>query len=164
MTNPISCPQARRLARAALEAEHPELVDDAELVVSELVTNAALHGEPPITVRILTGPTVRVEVEDAARHLPVVMPAELDATTGRGLALVAAVGARWGVQGVPPGGKKVWAGSAPVTDTEALLDAWADDELTTPSTSVRSPPICSSRPRRASTGWCGSCRSCGRAR
>ena len=40
------------LRAAACETHHARVVDDAELLVSELVTNAVLHGAPPITMRV----------------------------------------------------------------------------------------------------------------
>jgi anti-sigma regulatory factor (Ser/Thr protein kinase) len=134
---PDVVPRARRLVRSALSSADPELAEDAELVVSELTTNAALHGTPPVTVRLRVGSGVRIEVEDAGRHLPVVLPSELDATTGRGLSLIAAVATRWGVERLSGGGKQVWAeleaGSrrtpAPITDAEALLERWGEDDV-----------------------------------
>ncbi len=55
------------------------------------------------------GAQVRIEVEDGGQHLPVLRPARLDATTGRGLSLVASVSARWGIEDLPGPGKRVWA-------------------------------------------------------
>src|SRR4051794_22865663 len=63
-------------------------VDDAELVTAELVTNAVLHGAPPIVVRVRVGAVadvVRIEVQDAGRAMPVVGTAVDGAMTGRGL-------------------------------------------------------------------------------
>lgn len=134
---PDLVPRARRMIRAALGAVRPGMVDVAELVVSELATNAALHGEPPVTIRVRMDRGVRIEVEDLGRHLPVVLPAQLEATTGRGLSLVAALAARWGVEPLPGHGKQVWAeieASAPtapaaVTDLDAFLDSWPEEEV-----------------------------------
>ena len=54
-------PQARRLTRESLGERHPDLVDDAALVVTELVTNGLLHGVPAVVLRLLdTGTGVRV--------------------------------------------------------------------------------------------------------
>lgn len=136
-SEPDLVPRARRLAREVIGRHRPELVDDAELLVSELVTNAALHGHPPITVRVTAAPCVRVEVADAGRHLPVMLPGARDATTGRGLTLVQALAHRWGVEPVPGQGKRIWAeldtGDRPgrggeELDLQAVIDAWADDE------------------------------------
>ena len=91
-----------------------ELVECAELGVSELVTNALLHGSPPLTVRVRgTWEHPRVEVRDGSRDLPV-MPDEtppdegdLLLTFGRGLSIVARCSTAWGVS-VEEDGKVVW--------------------------------------------------------
>jgi PAS domain-containing protein len=135
-TEPDLVPRARLLVRSALLSSRPELADDAELVVSELVTNAALYGEPPVTVRVRVGSEVRVEVEDAGRHLPVMAHPEADATTGRGLSLVAAVATCWGIDQLPDHGKRVWAeltgysdgGMGPVSDLPAIPGPWAPED------------------------------------
>jgi serine phosphatase RsbU (regulator of sigma subunit) len=110
-----------------------DLTDDAELVASELATNAVLHGEG--IVRVAVDPVdegVRLEVHDRTRVPPVLALATAEAMTGRGLRLVAAVSSRWGVE--PAGtGKVVWAELEPgheavETSTEELLELW-DDEL-----------------------------------
>src|SRR5881628_3663913 len=57
-------PRARRFAAEALTAGvGSSVVEDAELVVTELVTNALLHGAPPVLLRISpVGSGVRIEV------------------------------------------------------------------------------------------------------
>lgn len=103
-------PLARRFAREALDDLVGDALADAELVVSELVTNASLHGEPPISVRLLRfDRTTRIEVEDAGSALPVRVQRDFDATTGRGLTMVASLADRWGVERGATGGKIVWA-------------------------------------------------------
>ena len=92
----------------------PDLVECAELGVSELVTNALLHGSPPLTVRVRgTREHPRVEVRDGSTELPV-MPEDathdeddLLLTFGRGLSIVARCSAAWGVA-VEDDGKVVW--------------------------------------------------------
>lgn len=131
-------PRARELLAAALEQEPPAVREDAELVISELVANAVLHGRPPISVRVLpVSDGVRVEVEDCSRTMPVRLSPRLDATTGRGLGLVSTVAARWGVD---PGDKckVVWAEVTPEGsgqdpayqpfDVDELLAAWAHED------------------------------------
>jgi anti-sigma regulatory factor (Ser/Thr protein kinase) len=87
-------------------------VATAELVLSELVTNAARHGEGPIEVRLgLAEGVLRIEVEDDSHRTPPDVVAEEvdhDATSGRGLLLVQELATRWGVES---GGlsKRVWA-------------------------------------------------------
>lgn len=149
---PDAVPRARRLVRSALEDELPSLAADGELVVSELVTNAALHGEPPITVRVLSNHAARIEVHDAGRSAPILLTQGHDAMTGRGLSMVAAVASRWGVEPLETGGKVVWAEldaegpagdavPAPVIDLDALLEAWADEDPATATYTVHLGPV-----------------------
>lgn len=96
------------VARRAREMGLEQLVDDACLLVTELVTNAILHGRGlcGLTVRPL-GPGPRIEVRDASRVPRVLGWASEHALTGRGLRLVSSVASRWGVD--PDGaGKVVW--------------------------------------------------------
>jgi hypothetical protein len=78
------------------------------LLVSELVTNAMLHGgtSSELTVRIDEG-VLRAEVRDGNSSLPHVKHYSETATTGRGLLIVQALSAAWGT--TPEGaGKVVW--------------------------------------------------------
>ncbi len=147
-------PRARRLVRAALAGGGADLAADAELVVSELATNAALHGEPPITVRVVRNGTLRVEVEDSGRQAPIVLRQGVDAMTGRGLSMVSRVVSRWGVDPLPSGGKVVWAefdsraaaarpgaGLPSPSDLSAVLDAWSEDRPATPTYTIRLGPV-----------------------
>lgn len=96
----------------------PELVDSARLAVSELVTNALLHAEPPLAVRLRgTAEHPRVEVADHSLTPPqprprtdVTLEDELTWTTGgRGLDLVGCHAVAWGADIDPRGiGKVVW--------------------------------------------------------
>ena len=106
---PDAVPKARRFAAECLAAEPGGIVDDAEQVVSELVTNAILHGAVPVTLRLLRADSaVRIEVEDSSRAVPVLARPTAEAMTGRGLSLVAALSTGWGVS-ESPAGKVVWA-------------------------------------------------------
>jgi GAF domain-containing protein len=106
---PDAVPKARRFTAEWFADEPGHLVDDAEQVVSELVTNAILHGVEPVTLRLSrTGSALRLEVEDAGRTMPVISRASADTMTGRGLSLIAALASGWGVT-ESPGGKVVWA-------------------------------------------------------
>ncbi|MFC7257643.1 ATP-binding protein [Streptomyces lutosisoli] len=92
----------RRTARLVTESGHPALAGDAALVVSELMTNALLHGslrDRLIRVRItLTGSTLRVEVSDPrGERLPRPRAVEDADQFGRGLLLVGALADSWGV-------------------------------------------------------------------
>jgi anti-sigma regulatory factor (Ser/Thr protein kinase) len=84
----------------------------ARLVASELVTNAYLHGEGAIIVRLLAderdGLPV-IEVFDEGEGRPTVLPENHAATSGRGLPTVEDLAVAWGVRDVEGGGKVVWA-------------------------------------------------------
>ncbi|MCW2782922.1 MAG: ATP-binding region, ATPase domain protein [Marmoricola sp.] len=93
----------------------PELVPSAQLAVSELVTNAILHSDPPVTVRVRgTLDHPRIEVADQSL-LPPRPARDLSndddhlSTVGRGLALVAIHSIKWGSDIDDTGtGKTVW--------------------------------------------------------
>lgn len=106
-SSPESARRARGLARAV---SLTSLREDAALVISELISNARLHGQPPVSIRVLERVEgVRIEVTDAGNSLPVRPRPSDEAMTGRGLRLVGAVAQRWGVEPLPAGGKVVWA-------------------------------------------------------
>lgn len=99
-----------RDARNELRALHlgPGVREDAELLVSELATNALVHaGTEPYWLRVTCGPRrLRVEVGDGSALMPVM--GEGSGVTGRGLRIVHALAACWGVDRAGPG-KVVWA-------------------------------------------------------
>ena len=104
---------ARRfLSTIAAEcAVPPETVDVGMLAVSELVTNALLHGTPPVEVQIdVTTDLMRVEVLDASDRRPEIVPAApATSDRGRGLAIVEALTDDWGYHGrADAPGKTVW--------------------------------------------------------
>ncbi|WUH93889.1 ATP-binding protein [Streptomyces sp. NBC_00433] len=92
------------------------VAESAELVLSELFTNALRHTDVPddslIETRYVRLPNgVRIEVHDADSARPTPLgPLSVDAETGRGLALVDALtGGQWGVSDRDGVGKRVWA-------------------------------------------------------
>lgn len=93
----------------------PQLKDSAELVVSELVTNAVTHAHPPYGQLISTrlerlGSGIRIEVHDSDSRRPEPREASAEEESGRGLGLVDALtGGRWGVSDRNGPGKVVWA-------------------------------------------------------
>lgn len=85
------------------------LVDDAELVISELATNAVVHTGLPFSVVIRPDErVVRIAVHDHSPAEPAMRYARSMVPSGRGLRLVAGTAGRWGVD-TTADGKTVWA-------------------------------------------------------
>ncbi|GGT29108.1 hypothetical protein GCM10010254_57150 [Streptomyces chromofuscus] len=103
---------ARQFVHLALvELKLPDLADWAELITSELASNAVRHARHDsfrVTVRRLGATRVRVAVIDKSRDLPELVAPCDDDEHGRGLALVDAFSAQWGTDPLN-WGKRVWA-------------------------------------------------------
>ncbi|WP_314173502.1 ATP-binding protein [Streptomyces winkii] len=83
-------------------------VEEARLVVSELVTNATLHGGGRCRLRLSSGEdTVTVEVRDDGGRLPRIRQAGRECESGRGIAMVGMLARRLDVTAAPGGGKTV---------------------------------------------------------
>ncbi|GAB2990035.1 hypothetical protein GCM10023080_064860 [Streptomyces pseudoechinosporeus] len=122
-----------------------EIVDSAQLCVSELVANVITHvglGTPTTLAVSMSGTHLRIEVHDPdTRALPTLVHAGSDSEGGRGMALVDAIADRWGVQ--LHGDRKVtWCelatglsspqghcGGARVTRAEAMLGLYGAARL-----------------------------------
>src|SRR4051794_39836075 len=104
-----SVPAARRFVMEALTGlDAAGACDDAVGLVSELATNAVIHARTPYTIVVSRdGDTVRVGVHDLSAVIPRRRAYGLDATTGRGLRLVASMSSDWGIE-AESGGKVVW--------------------------------------------------------
>jgi anti-sigma regulatory factor (Ser/Thr protein kinase) len=86
-----------------------ELRDGAALVVSELVTNAFLHGGGQIALQLDEEPgAIRVSVSDGNSVLPHQNGHGTLDGRGRGLVIVGALASEWGTQRHEGGGKEVW--------------------------------------------------------
>ncbi|GHH88945.1 SpoIIE family protein phosphatase [Streptomyces capitiformicae] len=94
----------RRLAAWGLD----EAAFAAELILSELVTNAIRHGAGPIRVRLLYDRTLICEVSDTSNTAPHLRRAAATDEGGRGLFLVAQLSQSWGARYLPEG-KVIWA-------------------------------------------------------
>ncbi|MFA1548688.1 ATP-binding SpoIIE family protein phosphatase [Actinomadura chokoriensis] len=105
---PASVPwiRAQVAARLAGWSLH-DLTDTAQLLVSELVTNALVHGAGSLGVRLIKGRTLLCEVHDDGADLPQLRHAEATDESGRGLQLVSHLAARWGTHRTDTG-KIVW--------------------------------------------------------
>lgn len=130
-TGPGSVQEARRwVVQTCRDLGRPELAECAELGISELVTNAVLHGDPPLRLQLRGTPEhPRFEVHDTSTIPPQPRSAsdtfdldsfDLDAfdeldeeqlstltTVGRGLDLVARASVAWGAE-IDEDGKAVW--------------------------------------------------------
>jgi PAS domain S-box-containing protein len=107
----LESPQRARLLLREFVEElgRPDWVDAGELAISELVTNAALHGHTPMEVRLVAYPDrAYIEVRDFNSTVPVQRHYDGEATTGRGMALVSAVTSECGVVSLGSEGKVVW--------------------------------------------------------
>jgi anti-sigma regulatory factor (Ser/Thr protein kinase) len=89
-------------------------VDDAVLVLSELVSNAIKHARPLASGKIavsweVVGEVVRIAVTDGGSSTrPTPLHPSISALGGRGLSIVSTVAREWGVDDGPPG-TTVWA-------------------------------------------------------
>ena len=102
--------KARALVRDALrDWDLAGMVDDAALIVTELVTNAVKHGKSDFRLQVSRTPgAFRIEVVDEGEGTPEPQPLDIEAEGGRWIMLVDAMSSSWGVESVP-GGKLVWA-------------------------------------------------------
>jgi len=130
--------QARRwVVGVCREIGRSDLSDNAELALSEVVTNAILHGGAPVTVRLRgTKDHPRVEVRDASPEPPTIGSSEGVAdliddlpTFGRGLSIVAGSSEAWGAEREGEG-KLVWfvpTATPPSRPKPAVLLGWDDE-------------------------------------
>ena len=107
---PSSVPAARRFVRQAMSRGPPELVEVAELLVTELVSNAVKHACTPLTLRVehQASGDVRLHVHDGSTTLPMPNERPLGRSHGYGLQLVDALATEWGTTIDLGHGKSVW--------------------------------------------------------
>lgn len=120
---PDAASWARRLARTALVSWHlpGEAVETAELLISEIVTNAVKFGSSPgpkcsesdcansvgLVLRLHADELI-IEVSDSNQVQPVLVEADYEDECGRGLGLVDKLSMKWGHHNQPWGGKTVY--------------------------------------------------------
>ena len=122
-----SVPVARRFAREQLRESDVD-IDTVVLLVSEVVTNAVLHGRSDLLLRVDNhGETARVEVADSSPKQVRLHEFGIESTTGRGLHLVAQLALRWGAEpGEGDWDKVVWfeVGAPNESAWESFADVW----------------------------------------
>ena len=137
-----SVPRVRALVRAALRDWGLEpFLETAELMVSEIVTNAVRYARGDLDIQLARGETLVLEVADDDERLPHLTPIAPDDEHGRGLTLVDAIAGSWGARSIASG-KVVWC-ELPLPPAESARDG----ELHTP---VSHPAPGSERPSSAS--------------
>jgi len=103
--------QIRRRVRTQLTGWGlgPDDVDDALMVVEELVANAVDHAHTRFLLEVrLSGDVLHVAVRDRSSRAPQIRRVDPWAVRGRGLQLVERLSRRWGCEHHPDG-KTVWA-------------------------------------------------------
>ncbi|MET8646764.1 SpoIIE family protein phosphatase [Streptomyces sp. NPDC004074] len=101
---------ARQLTQWGLE----HLAESTELIVSELFTNAIIHGkgdrnsDSTIGLRLIRHEMLTCEVSDASHSHPILRHPRTTDEHGRGLFLVTQLSHRWGTRHIPDG-KLIWA-------------------------------------------------------
>lgn len=107
-----SVPEARHFVTDAVHRwTGPGDLSDTELLTTEVVTNAVVHGRTDLDLAVRYDPTtemITVEVRDHGLehiHRP---EHDQHSTSGRGLSIVDQVADSWGVNEVPGEGKVVW--------------------------------------------------------
>jgi anti-sigma regulatory factor (Ser/Thr protein kinase) len=102
---------ARRFVRTALESveSDPVMIETAELLTDELVTNAIVHtGSKSYLFIRASRSAVRIEITDPDDRLPSMSAPDADALGGRGLVIVNGLASAWGAERAADGGKTVW--------------------------------------------------------
>ena len=109
--HPTSVGAARRFVRDVLMSRQvaDPVVETVELLTSEVVTNAIVHGRsgPLLAVQVKEG-SVRVAVGDVSPEVPVRRLGRLDDPSGRGVIIIDELASAWGFEHEGNGSKRVW--------------------------------------------------------
>lgn len=150
---------ARRFVEGALTdrlapVSRPPVIDDAVLVVSELVTNGLRAGASSVGVLVrLHRGELEIAVTDDAAGNPQLQRADPRDSHGRGLLIVQAMCAQWGVEAVPVG-KRVWAALALPTPVSLAVACVRNGRgLSRPSHSREGCSRHRQRRARVAVGW-----------
>ena len=89
--------EARTAIRTTLRETNPSFdIEDAALLISELLTNALRHAAPPYSVRAtVSSESLRIEVDDASPELIPPRQAMPKGLSGHGLVIVAGLCSAW---------------------------------------------------------------------
>lgn len=140
---PRSARAAREFTAATLRRwQLDELIFDAAIIASELVTNAICHGDGPAPVDVKLTWSHQVSrlicvVTDRTAKPPVVAPEDPEAECGHGLRIVSALAADWGWTRLGTGEKAVWAALA--VPAAAATDGGPPATAATPATAPGTP-------------------------
>jgi two-component sensor histidine kinase len=100
---------ARGFVAQALDGSPAQVLDDVQLMVSELTTNVIQHVLTDFQVSVgRIGQEIRVEVSDDGGGAPAIRPVLPEACNGRGLQIVDSLATQWGVHALSDSGKTVW--------------------------------------------------------
>ena len=108
--HPTEAARARQQVAQFCAAMSDDACSTAQLLTSELVTNAINHGTGAISLRLSTlDHQLRVEVADESPRAPTVQRASSEELSGRGLMLLETLATAWGITAEPDEqGKIVW--------------------------------------------------------
>ncbi|WP_327000029.1 SpoIIE family protein phosphatase [Dactylosporangium sp. NBC_01737] len=106
----ISASAARRFAADVLTAwDQQQILDDALLLLDEVITNAIQHTVGDVTVHLRLDEHLRVTVHDASNRAPERRTSPTDDNdNGRGLHIIEGLAIAWGSEPDTSGGKRVW--------------------------------------------------------
>jgi anti-sigma regulatory factor (Ser/Thr protein kinase) len=128
-----SVPAVRIFVLDVLSSLPPTLWGRVMLAVSELATNAVIHGGGDLTVRVELDPSrLRIEMEDRGGGTPRLQPFQPPSSLhGRGLQIVDHVADRWGTTPSPTeSGKIVWLeielGAHEAQSAQSGVHRWVD--------------------------------------
>ena len=123
--DPSSARSARELLRLLNRSWHVAALDDADLLLTEIVTNAVIHARTPMTLQVVwERDLLRIEVSDGSPAMPRARRATRRCEHGRGLLLLDRLADSWGVTQHDNAhtGKTVWFKINPDGDDNAPDD------------------------------------------
>jgi anti-sigma regulatory factor (Ser/Thr protein kinase) len=107
---PTSVALARQFVRDVTTGMPAELIQTAQLIVSELASNCVVHTGSAFDLQIIRrADEIRIAATDHGDGDPVLRSPGPTDTRGRGLQIVDMLATSWGVNRLPEGGKTVWA-------------------------------------------------------